>query len=142
MIQNPTKAVIDVLKADAAITALVGTRVFGMELPRSEASAMPRKAIVIQPSGGGLLPVGSQSFIEHSDRRFDAFCYGETEFEADTVSLEVYGVLKQLKRTVINTVLIHWINPAGGALPLRDPGTDWPVQFQPYQVFFAERAAA
>lgn len=140
MIANPTKAVIDILKADSSITALVSTRVFGIELPQDEAKNMPRKAIVIQPSGGGTFPVGSNDFVEHSTLRFDAFCYGETPFEAEKVRREVYDVLKQLKRTVINTVLIHWINSAGGLISLRDPETHWPVMFQSHQMFFAERA--
>lgn len=140
MIADPTKAVIDILKANANITTLVGTRVFGVELPQVEAKNMPRKAIVIQPSGGGTFPVGSNDFVEHSTLRFDAFCYGETSFEAERVRREVYDVLKQLKRTVINTVLIHWINPAGGLISLRDPDTDWSVMFQSFQIFFAERA--
>lgn len=140
MIQDPTKAVVDILKANSAITTLVSTRVFGIELPQAEAASMPRKAIVIQPSGGGAFPVGSNDFVEHSTLRFDAFCYGETSFEAEKVRREVYDVLKQLRRTVINTVLVHWINPAGGLLSLRDSATDWPVMFQSHEMFFAERA--
>lgn len=142
MIQDPIKAIIDILKADSDITTLVSTRVYGMELPRSETANMPRKAIVIQPSGGGVFPVGSADYIEHSDQRIDVFSYGETPFEAQKVRREVLDTLKQLKRTIINGTLLHWINRAGGSLALRDPDTDWPVAFESFQVFFAERTAA
>jgi len=142
MIQDSIKAIIDILKADAGITTLVGTRVFGLELPQAEAANMPRKAIVIQPSGGAGFGVGERDYIEHSAPRIDVFSYGETPFEAGRVRREVYDVLKQLKRTVINSTLVHWANPAGGPLPLRDPDTDWPLQFESFQVFFAERAVA
>ena len=140
MITDGLKAIIDILKANAAITSLVSTRVFGVELPQAEAASMPRKAIVIQPSGGGAFPVGSRDFVEHSTMRFDVFCYGETAFEAEKVRREVYDVLKQLKRTIINSVLVHWINPAGGLFALRDSDTDWPAMFQSHEMFYAERA--
>ena len=142
MIQDPVKAIIDVLKANAAITTLVGTRVFGIELPQAEAASMPRKAIVVKPSGGAGFGVGERDYIEHSAPRMDVFSYGETPFEAAKVRREVYDVLKQLNRTVINTTLIHWVNPAGGLIHLRDADTDWPFVFESFQVFAAERAVA
>jgi hypothetical protein len=142
MIQDPIKAIIDILKANAAVTTLVGTRVFGLELPRPEAASMPRKAIVIQASGGGVFRVGSSDYIKHSDQRIDIFSYGETPFEAQKVRREVVDVLKQAKRQVINGTLIQWINRAGGSLALRDPDTDWPVCFESFQLFFAETAVA
>lgn len=142
MIVDGLKAIVDILKADTDIVALVGTRVFGVELPQAEAASMPRKAIVVQPSGGGVFSVGSRDLIEHSDMRVDIFCYGETVFEAEKVRREVYDTLKTLGRTIINTVLVHWINPAGGLLSLRDPDTQWPVQFQSWQMFYSERAVS
>ena len=140
MIQDPIVAIIDILKADAGIIALVATRVFGGELPRPEAVSMPRKAIAIQASGGGVFSTGANDFIEHSDARFDAFCYGETPFEAGKVRREVHDVLKQLKRQAINGILIHWVNPAGGFLTARDTDANWPIAFESFQMFFAERA--
>lgn len=142
MIQDGLKAIIDILKADAGITTLVGTRVFGVELPQAEAASMPRKAIVVKPSGGGTFPVGSRDYVEHSAMRIDVFSYGETPFEAGRVRREVYDVLKQLRRTVINSTLVHWVNSAGGLIHLRDVDTDWPVVFESHEVFFAERAVA
>ena len=138
MIQDHVTAVQEYLKADSDITALVGTRVFGIELPESETDNMPRKAIVIKQSGGD----GSRGYLEHSANRMDVFCYGETPYEARKVRREVYDVLKQLDRTVINSTLVHWVNPSGGPLDLRDPDTQWPVVFESFQVFAAEVIAA
>lgn len=142
MIVDPIVAIIDILKANAAVTILVSTRVFGDEMPRAETASMPRKSIVIKSSGGGVFSTGSADYIEHSDMRFDAFCYGETPFQSNRVRREVYDVLKQLKRQVINGILVHWVNPAGGLLTLRDPDTQWPVAFNSFQGFFSERLVA
>jgi len=128
------------LLADAAVTTLVGIRVFGNELEKAEAGDQPRKTIAIQPSGGGVFSTGARDFIRHSDTRFDVFCYGETPFEAGRVRREVHDVLKQINRLIIGGVLIHWVNPAGGFLATRDPDTQWPTAFESFQVFFSEQA--
>lgn len=138
MIQDHVTAVVEYLKADSDIVALVGTRVFGIELPEAEADFMPRKAIVVKQSGGA----GSGGWLEHSTPRMDVFCYGETPHQARTVRREVYDVLKQLIRTVIDSTLINSISPSGLPLDLRDPDTQWPVVFESYQVFAAEVVAA
>ncbi len=138
MIQDHVTAVQEYLKADVDIVALVGTRVFGIELPELESNFMPRKAIVIKQSGG----LGSGGYLEHSSSRMDVFCYGETPYQARTVRREVYNVLKQLIRTVVDSTLIHSISPEGGPLDLRDPDTQWPVVFESYQVYAAEVIAA
>lgn len=103
---------------------------------------MPRKAIVVQPSGGGVFEVGSTDYVPHSDQRIDVFCYGETPYEAQKVRREVFDVLKNVRRQVINGVLVHWFQRSGGVLALRDPDTDWPVAFESWQMFFAERLVA
>lgn len=139
MIQDPIEAIVNCLLADAGIVALVGTRVFGNELEKAEAGSQPRKTIAIQPSGGGTFTTGSQDFIRHHDARFDAFCYGETPYEAGRVRREVHDVLKQINRKIIGGTLIHWVNPAGGFLATRDPDTEWPTAFESFQVFFAEQ---
>lgn len=138
MIQDHVTAVAEYLKADLNIVALVGTRVFGIELPESETDFMPRKTIVIKQSGGA----DSGGWLEHSTPRMDIFCYGETPYQARTVRREVYNVLKQLIRTVIDSTLINSISPSGLPLDLRDPDTQWPVVFESYQVFAAEVVAA
>ena len=134
MIQDHVTAVMEYLKADSDIVALVGTRVFGIELPELETNFMPRKAIVIKQSGGD----GSGGYLEHSSPRIDIFCYGETPHQARTVRREVFDVLKQLIRTVTDSTLINSISPEGGPLDLRDPDTQWPVVFESYQVFAGE----
>lgn len=133
-------ALVAFLKADSGVAALAGARVFGLELPASEAVSMPRKAVVLQTSGGVRLTAGS--YARHDTQRVDAFAYGETPFEAEALRRAVFDALKPLRREVSAGVLIHWVEPAGGWSTLRDPDAAWPAAFQSFQVFFAEQAAA
>ncbi len=133
-------ALITFLKADTPLAALVGTRVFGIELPIAEAALMPRTAVLLQPSGGSTLVEGS--YVEHTAQRFDVFSYGETPFESEKVRRAVFDALKALQRSLNAGVLIHWCDPAGGFANLRDPDTKWPINFQSFQAFYAETAAA
>lgn len=136
-------AAVTLLKAQSAIFDLVGTRVFGNELPDEEAASMPRKAIVVR-SAGGVSPVGG--YAKHTAGRFDFICWGETPFEADKLSRTVFSVLKSARRQTVTAddhdVLIHWIEDAGGRLAVRDGDTNWPASTQPFQIFHAIEAAA
>ncbi len=139
MSQDIIAALVAVLKADGAVAALVGTRVFGIELPASEAADMPRQAVVLSPSGGSSLAAGS--FIEHDTQRVDAFCYGETLFIAETLRRAVSDAFRALRRGKTGTTLIHWVKPAGGWTSQRDTDADWPRAFQSFQAYFALQAA-
>jgi hypothetical protein len=140
MSQDIVAALITVLKADAAVAALVGARVFGLELPASEAKSMPRKAVVLRAAGGPSLAAGS--YIEHDSQRIDLFAWGETPYEAERTRRACFDALKFIKRQVAASTLIHWVEPAGGFATQRDPDAAWPVAFQSYQAFFATPAAA
>jgi len=133
-------ALIAILKADAQVAALAGTRVFGIELPKSEAASMPRQAIVLQPSGGATLVGGS--YVEHTAQRVDLFAYGETPYQAYILGRAAAVALKQIRRRVAVAVLVHWVDPAGGYITGRDPDADWPIVFQSFQAFYAETEIA
>ena len=138
MSQDITAALVTFLKADAGVLALVGTRVFGVELPGAEASEMPRKTVVLSPSGGVSLAAGS--YIPHDTQRVDAFSYGETLIEADKVRRAVFDAFRVRRRGVTGNTLIHWIESAGGWVSQRD--LKWPRAFQSFQVYHALAAAA
>lgn len=138
-VPDPIGALVAFLKADADVAGEVGTRVFGGELPRGETASMPRKAIVLTPSGGGFIGSGYQ---EYGDIRVDLHCYGETPKEANDVWRAVHPALKQLRRALQGPCLLHWARPAGGPLTLRDPDADWPFTLATYQILVAEVAAA
>lgn len=119
------------LRADPATAALVGTRVFGGELPASETASMPRRAIVLRASGGVELIGG---FVETDTKRVDVFTYGATDREAAELMATVALALRRLRRGVYAGCLIHWANSASSAIPGREPVTEWPRQFQSFQV--------
>ncbi|MBW8638996.1 DUF3168 domain-containing protein [Hoeflea sp. WL0058] len=132
-------AMVALLKADSGVTALVGLRVFGLELPREEVDDMPRKGVILRPSGGVSAQGG---YLELTADRIDAISWGETPYQASIVSLAVLVALKRLRRRVISGVLIHSAEEAGGRLPIRDAETDWPAMTQAFQVLYALKAAA
>ncbi len=140
MSENIISALRVFLLADAGVNALVGTRVFGVELPASEALLMPRQCVVIQPSGGASFQPGS--YIDHDYQRVDVFSYGETPFEADTLRDAVSDALRDLRRGKVGGTLIHWVQTAGGWTSNRDADLDWPMAFQSFQAFYALTTAA
>jgi hypothetical protein len=139
--QDIVAALVALLKADAGVAALAGARVFGGELPKTETKPMPRKAIVLEPSGGPSLTAGT--FVEHDTQRIDLFAYGETPFEANRLLRTAHAALKPVRRAVFASTLIHWVEPAGGIVSAtRDADTAWPRAFQSYQAFYAEQEVA
>lgn len=125
-------ALVELLKADTGLTAALGTRVFGGELPPEEAAHMPRKALVLQASGGPSLT--GRSFVQADTSRFDLMAYGATASEAGLLSDRAHQVLRNARRGVWAGVLIHWVQPAGGFSSGRDPALAWPRTFQSFQV--------
>lgn len=130
----------ELLKADAGVAAIAADRVYGGELPASEAKNMPRAAVVISGSGGISLTAGS--YVEHDTARVDAFAYGVTQHEATLVLAAVALAMRRIRRKVSEGVLIHWAQPAGGSTGGRDPALAWPRAFQSFQVFHALEAVS
>lgn len=141
-ISDQRAAIIAILKADTDTATEVGTRVFGDELPRSEADNMARKCIVVTPSGGAM-PTWAAGTVKLEIQRLDIVCYGATLYEAEEVRRAVFGALRAVERVVSAGVLVHWANLAGGAVTNRDgPDTDWPSKWNSWQVCSAEQAVA
>ena len=138
-IADEVLGLIEILQADADVSAITSGRIFGMTLPRDEAGRQPRAAITIQPSGGpqtsftsGTLPVQAV--------RVDIRCYAETIYLAGKIRRTVHRRMRVLYREVSTSgILIHSANPAGGPTVLRDPDGDWPIVVAPWQVFADER---
>lgn len=120
------------LKADAFVAAMVEGRGFGGELPAREAASMPRHAFVVKASGGVSLT--GESYVEHDTQRVDVFAFGPTPREATRLMRAIFYALRSLRRSVHAGCLIHWANPASGRLSGREPDTEWPRQFQSFQV--------
>ena len=128
------------LKADAELAALVDDRVFGGELPAGQAANMPRKALVLRPSGGTSLT--GDSHAEHDTQRVDLFGFGATPREASRVLRTASLAMRRMRRGVHGGVLLHSANAASGVSRGREPGTEWPREFQSFQIFHALEAVA
>lgn len=129
---DPAAGLIAFLKADADTAALVEDRIFAAELPEEETAGRVRKALVIRASGGIQLLAGT--FVNHETARFDVFAFGETPREAARVLSTAALALRQLRGSVHAGCLLHWANPASGPISGREPVTEWPRQFQSFQV--------
>lgn len=119
--QDVLAALIVHLKTVATITALVGTRVFGGELPEGEAKYMPRKCIVLR-SVGGLV-----EFRTHREQkpRVDSFCYGETYHEAGKVDGVLTDALFVIRRVDVNNTLLYSVGFSAGPRQGKEPDAGW-----------------
>lgn len=125
-------ALVACLKADVVTAAAADGRIFGGELPASETKFMPRTALVLRASGGASLT--GESKLEHDTQRVDVFAFGATPRAAKAVLRAASIALRRLDRSVHAGCLIHWANPASGSIAGREPVTEWPRQFQSFQV--------
>lgn len=146
MAKDPVPGILMALKANSAIAALVGTRVYGEELPRNlivgdeEAGndSIPQ-AIVVSSATGGF-GLGQRSTIKVLPFRVDLKCYGETPYEARQVHYEVTSVLKRIIGKNFNGTRYYRFIPEIAAMYARDPDTDWPFVFSSYDVWASEFA--
>lgn len=127
-------ALVAFLKANPFVAAIAGGRVFGGELPVAETAAMPRHAVVVRASGGVSLT--GESYLDHDTQRIDVFAFGPTPREATRLMRAAFYALRSLRRSVHAGCLIHWANAASGSLAGREPVTEWPRQFQSFQVMY------
>ena len=139
-IPNPITAIITFLKADSTLTALVGTKVFGAELPDTETENMPQLCVVIAPAGGG--GPGANSNLSFMSLRLDLKCYGTTPLTAWSVYLAVRDAMKGLEGSVKDTVLLYDASIEGGPINLRDADLDWPLVLGTFNLRVSETAVA
>ena len=131
-IADPEGGLVAYLKADPVTGAATEGRIFGGELPAIETASMPRTAIVLRASGGVSLTGASK--LEHDAQRIDVFAFGATPRAAAAVMRAAAIALRRLERSVHAGCLFHWANPASGSIAGREPVTEWPRQFQSFQV--------
>jgi hypothetical protein len=128
-------ALLELVKAEASITALVGARVYVNRIPREvieQADTFhPPKILVLRQAGGNA----KADLLPTDDSLVTTLCYGESDHEADKVRRAVWTMFVNLQRAKSSgDVLVHHINPSGGAIPLVDPEIVWPAVAQSYVV--------
>lgn len=114
-------ALIVYLKADAGVAALVGTKVYGIEIAPNRAEDMPEKTITVRPEGGNPRP----GTVPIAQPRYDFWSTAETYLEAVEVDRAVFDALVALRRETTDTVLLHCALPAHGHRATREPTTGW-----------------
>jgi len=129
------------LLADADVAALVGTGIYGGAMPRAAVAGMAQPALVLTLSGGVSIAQGSW-MRGHDTQRVDVTAWGATEATAYALANAARHALTGIRRLLVDGVLIHWAEPAGGALDGRDPDGRWINVWRPYQVFHATQEAA
>jgi hypothetical protein len=133
-------AVAELLKSDPVIGPTVEGRVFVGRIPHdvveAEDTFRPRKMVVVRHAGGGE----KRDSLRLELQRIDVLCYGETMQDADVVRRAVWSRFVTLSREWVSDVLIHYVNPAGGALASSDPDIVWPIIVQSFIVMAATEA--
>lgn len=130
LIQDAVGSLAAYLQAQSAISTLLGTRVYGLEVPKADAVDMPRKCIVINNAGG----IGEASDLDVFQHRFDFLCYGETTFEAYKTWRTLRTELRDLNRSVTSSTMIYNATHSAGPFSFRDQPTHWPVTLDTWLV--------
>jgi len=133
-IPNPLTAVRSHLLNDADVLTLAGVRVYAGELPKTEASAMPRQAVVVTLAGGA----GPASDVPIMQIVIDVTCYGATGLQATSLYLATRAALRTLRRDLAADSLLHSAVELSGPMELRDPDTDWPLTWSSWRVIASE----
>ena len=133
-IVDPLSAICSLVREDTALAAIHSGRVFGIELPESEAQSMPRSCVVITHSGGLSSGQGARSTVPITTSRMDVKCFGQTTMNCSHLHWNVHYFLVNLTRTFIASSIIHSAVVSGGTLALRDPDTDWPYFLASYDI--------
>lgn len=127
-------ALVSLCAADPTIGGWYSGRVYGNEIPadviEAESTRHPRRTLVIRMAGGP----GKADLLPVVDRTVNVVSYGPTDYEADRGRLAVEQRFTLLSRELVDDVLIHNINPAGGPIPSTEPDLVWPAIGQAFTV--------
>ena len=139
--QDTRSALLAYLKTVSDVTAVVGTRVWGDEIPRDEIEQMPQMAVVFNATSDPP-PLWATRGLPLEVQAYDVYCYGVTLAEADLVRRTIHNALNEIRRELQDAVLIHWARLIGGGGVGRDDETDWPVSAESWEVRSDTRQAS
>lgn len=158
-------AIVQFLKNDTNVASMVTRQhggnagkplIFEDDLPDILVAQMPTACIVVQDAPGGG-SIQRRSYIEHSDSGVQIKHYGWTFASARNLHTVTTNSLRQLGNRsqggpsgVVGNTLIHWANPTGSPVPMRDfplpahsgspPDRQhyWPFYVQSWHVYAAD----
>jgi len=134
-IANPLAGLVAYLVGDTNVYTATAGRVYGGELPKSQAGEMPRATVLCALSGGG----GPASDAPELRVTCDVSCYGATPYAALELYLTVRAALRTLARDTGASALLHSAVETAGPLELREPDVRWPVVWSSWRVIASER---
>lgn len=129
---DPVGELVALLKADAAVTALAGTRVFSGGIPANGRGEMPQATVVLTPAGGP----GRRGYNRYRRTRVDTTCYGATLKQSWQLHLAVRELLEGLHRNGS----IFWAQVTSDGANALDPAEQWPTCYASYSVLSADEA--
>ena len=128
-------ALIDILQADSDVTDLTTTsRIFGFEVPKSEADSMPRSACVLDPVPAGAV---MNDYLPLSVYAVDIFNYGARAQDAEQLQRATHDALERVNRDIFSGIMVHSVlqdvTPNFG----RDRDADWPFMLEGWVAQYA-----
>jgi hypothetical protein len=93
---------------------------------------------VLKPAGGP----GARGYQLFGKKRIDVTCYGTTLDESWEIYLAVQPRLHQLKRVVLQNVLLHEATEESAGSSGIDPFTQWPTTYSSWLLLAADIPAA
>ena len=118
--QDVITALITYLGTQSGVTDLVGTRIYGGELPEADVSEMPRKCVILRSAGG----IEEFRTARIQSQRIDVFSYGDGYLAAGQVDQAVADALIAIRRNEVESTILHSAGD-GGAFQLKEPDTGW-----------------
>ena len=130
----PIAALIEYLMADPLIAAEVAGRVYGVRVPGSEISTMPRASVLITLAGGAGFGQGEKLYYQN----FDVRTFGASALEADLVQTMCRLALGKLRpfKSVQANCLLYSAEMLNGANLLFDPELAWPGEFTTWAIAY------
>jgi hypothetical protein len=137
VVANPITSLKAYLLTVSAITAEVGTRIYGEEIPQDIADIDIPSTIVLD--NAGKRDVWGASNMDVSGFRVTTRCYAPTLLEASDLDLLVYAAMKTINRwAAIGYGGLHYATQESGPRMLRDPDTKWPYAVSSYMLMVGE----
>lgn len=137
-IADPITTLRAYLLTQSTVTAVIVARIFGEELPGTEANSMPREAIVLA-TAGGRQGLGASSNMDVGNYSISVRCYHKTLYEARALDRIVHEAMNAINRwAVVGQGGLHYAIQESGPFVMRDPDTDWPFALSTYALMTGE----
>lgn len=138
VVANPITSIKTYLLTISAITALVGTRIYGEEIPFDATDEVDLPPTIVLDNAGKRDLWGASN-MDVSGFRVTTRCYAPTLLQASDLDLLVYAAMKSINRWAVAGVGgLHYATQESGPRMLRDPDTKWPYSVSSYMLMVGE----